>query len=319
MTLWWRGRGQAVARRRRYGRLRAAAGPGQGRPGGRHAGDSQEVSTGTLAHDWAKGSNDRGRRHPFWAQASTTIHFVAEGDDMDIGKCFKDAWGLFRLDWGPLVVTALIAAVIVGVVNVVVGLAVGGSIGAINAGSFTGLAMGSALFSMVLLMVVAVVVYAWMYAVTFHMILRRVRERRAAEYADLQSFDQIGAFAVAAVILGIIIGIGYIIFVIPGLILTTIWLYALPLIGDRRIGVGEAMSESKALAARPGYFTTLVTWLVGAIVAAAVVIAAATIGARVARWRTATRSRASACSARWSGPRCCSASSSRPSSSCPSP
>src|SRR5450756_381901 len=166
--------------------------------------------------------------------------------------------------WGPLVVTALIAAVIVGVVNVVVGLAVGGSIGVVNAGSFTGLAVGSALFSMVLLMVVAVVVYAWMYAVTFRMILRRVRERRAADYADLQSFDQIGAFAVAAVILGVII-------VIPGLILTTIWLYALPLIGDRRIGVSEAMSESKDMAARPGYFTTFVTWLVGAIVVGVIV------------------------------------------------
>src|SRR5450756_2544103 len=173
--------------------------------------------------------------------------------------------------WGPLVVTALIAAVIVGVVNVVVGLAVGGSIGVVNAGSFTGLAVGSALFSMVLLMVVSVVVYAWMYAVTFRMILRRVRERRRAEYADLQSFDQIGAFAVAAVILGIIIGIGYVIFIIPGLILTTIWLYALPLIGDRRIGVGEALSESRDMAARSGYFTTFVTWLVGAIVVGVIV------------------------------------------------
>jgi len=190
---------------------------------------------------------------------------------MDIGKCFKDAWGLFKLDWRPLVVTALIAAVIVGVVNVVVGLAVGGSIGAINAGSFTGLAVGSALFSMVLLSVVSVVVYAWMYAVTFHMILRRVRERRAAQYADLQSFDQIGAFAVAAVILGVIIGIGYMILIVPGLILTTIWLYALPLIGDRRIAVGQALSESRDMAARPGYFTTFVTWLVGFIVVLVIV------------------------------------------------
>jgi hypothetical protein len=190
---------------------------------------------------------------------------------MDISKCFKDAWGLFRLDWGPLVVTALIAAVIVGVVNVVVGLAVGGSVGAINAGSFTGLAIGSALFSTLVLMVVSVVVYAWMYAVTFHMILRRVRERRPAEYADLQSFDQIGAFAVAAVILGVIIGIGYMILIVPGLILTTIWLFALPLIGDRRITVGEAMSESKDMAARPGYFTTFVAWLVGALVVGVIV------------------------------------------------
>ncbi|HEY5388773.1 MAG TPA: hypothetical protein VIL79_12825, partial [Thermoleophilia bacterium] len=130
---------------------------------------------------------------------------------------------------------------------------------------------GSALLATVLLTVVWVVVYAWMYAVTFHMILRRVRERRPAVYADLQSFDQIGAFAVAAVVVGIIIGFGYMILIVPGLILTTIWLYALPLIGDRRIGVGEAMSESKDMAARPGLFTTFVTWLVGAIVVGVVV------------------------------------------------
>ena len=191
---------------------------------------------------------------------------------MDVGKCFKDAWGLFKLDRGPLMVTALIAAVIVGVVNVLVGLAVGGSIGAVNAGSFTGLAIGSALFSIVLLAVVFVVVYAWMYAVTFRMILRRVRESRAAEFTDLQSFDQIGAFAVAAVILGVIIWVGYMVFFIPGLLLTTIWLYALPLIGDRRIGVGEAMSESKEIASRPGLFTTFVTWLVGVIVVGVIVV-----------------------------------------------
>jgi hypothetical protein len=196
---------------------------------------------------------------------------VAEGGEMDIGKCFTHAWGLFKLDWGPLVLTAVIAAVVVQVVGLVVGLVVGGTVGAVTAVSFTGLGTGAAFLSTILMMVVWVLVGAWMYAVTYHMILRRVRQRRPAEFADLQSFDQIGAFAVAAVILGVIIGIGYVILIVPGLILTTIWLYALPLIGDRRIGVGEAMSESKDVAARLGYFTTFVTWLVGAIVVGVIV------------------------------------------------
>ena len=186
---------------------------------------------------------------------------------MDIGKCFKDAWGLFRLDWGPLTVTALIAAVIVEVAD----LLVGGSVGALNALRFPGLVGGTSLLSSGVLLVVSVLVYAWMYAVTFHMILRRIRERRPAAYADLRGFDQISAFAVAAVVLGVIIGIGYMALVVPGLILTTLWLYALPLVGDRRIGVGEAMSASRGMAARPGYFTTFVTWLVGAIVVGVVI------------------------------------------------
>ena len=115
---------------------------------------------------------------------------------MDIGKCFKDAWGLFRLDWGPLVVTALIAAVVVEVVGLVVGLAVGGSLGAVTAVSFTGLGLVSALSATLLMAVVWVIVYAWMYAVTYHMILRRVRERRRVLEAVADQRDVHPAVAV---------------------------------------------------------------------------------------------------------------------------
>ena len=189
---------------------------------------------------------------------------------MDIGKCFKDAWGLFRLDLGPLIATAVIAAVVVGVVNLLIGLLVFGSFTALG-GEWSGLAVGSTVFGSLLIAIVAVVVYAWMYAVVFHMMLRRVRERRPAEYADMQDLDQIGSFAIAAVVLGVIIGFGYILLIIPGLFLTTIWIFALPLIGDRRVGLSDAMSESKALASVPGLFTTFAAWLVGAVVVGVVV------------------------------------------------
>jgi len=191
---------------------------------------------------------------------------------MDIGKCFAHAWGLFRLDWAPLAVTALVAAVIVGVVRAVVGLALDGLQGLSGlAFGLPGAGVGSALAFLLVVGVVTVLAYSWMYAVTFHMILRRVRADRPAEYADLQSFDQIGAFAVAAVVLGVVIGVGFLLFIIPGLIFVTLWVFALPLIGDRRIGVGEAMAESRDMARRLGYMTTFVTWLVGAIVVGVVV------------------------------------------------
>jgi hypothetical protein len=189
---------------------------------------------------------------------------------MDIGKCFKDAWGLFRIDLGPLVAAAAIAAVIMAVVNLVVGLAIWGSTSALGE-SWQALAWGSAFLSAVVLAVTAILVYAWMYAVVFHMILRRVRDQRPAEYTDLQSFDQIMSFGVAAVILGFIIGIGYFLLIIPGLFLTTIWLYALPLIGDRRLGLSQAMAQSRTLAGASGLFTTFAAWLVGAVAVGVVV------------------------------------------------
>ena len=187
---------------------------------------------------------------------------------MDIGKCFKDAWGLFRLDLGPLLVTALIASVIMGVTSAVLLEVMAGSIGLMRLGGAAGGIFGSAstLFAFVLVFVVGLAVYAWAAATMFRMILRRVREGRPAAYADMKEMDQIGAFAVAFVILGVLIAIGYALLVIPGLILVTIWIYALPLVADRRMVVGEAMAESRKLAAAPGYFITFLTWLIGSLV-----------------------------------------------------
>ena len=192
---------------------------------------------------------------------------------MDIAKCFKDAWGLFKLDLGPLLVTALIASVILGVANAVLLAVMAGGIGLMRFGGAAGgvFASASAFFAFVLVFVVGLVVYAWAAATMFRMILRRVRERRPATYADMKETDQIGAFAVAFVILGVVIGIGYALLVIPGLILATIWVYALPLVADRRLGVGEAMSESRGLAAAPGYFITFLTLLVGSLVVGIIV------------------------------------------------
>jgi len=192
---------------------------------------------------------------------------------MDIGKCFKDAWGLFKLDLGPLLVTALIASAIMGVASAVLVAVVAGGIGLVRLGGAAGGIFGSAsaFFGFVLVFVVGLVVYAWAAATMFRMIVRRVRERRPATYADLKELDQIGAFAVAFVILGVLIGVGYALLVIPGLILSTIWIYALPMVADRRIGVGDAMTESRKLAAAPGYFITFLTWLVGALVVGIVV------------------------------------------------
>jgi uncharacterized membrane protein len=93
-----------------------------------------------------------------------------------------------------------------------------------------------------------------------------VREQRPADYNDMTDFEQLGTFIVAYLVLGIIIAVGYMLLIIPGLILTTLWVFALPLIIDRKMRLGNAMSESQAMAKAPGYFTTFITWLVGAIV-----------------------------------------------------
>ncbi len=186
---------------------------------------------------------------------------------MDIAKAFRDAWGLFKLDWMPLVVTALVAAVVFAVASAIVGLLAGGGVSVARLGGFgAGVGATTGLLASLVLGLVGVVVYSWMLAVVIRMMVRRVRERRAAELADLSDFSELGAFIAAYFVLGVLVGVCYALLVVPGLIVTTLWLYALPLVVDRRERLGAAMGESLAMAKAPGYFTTFISWFVGALV-----------------------------------------------------
>jgi hypothetical protein len=191
---------------------------------------------------------------------------------MDIAKCFRDAWGLFKLDLGPLVVTSLVASVIVAVAGAIIGLIAGGSVAAVRFGGVgAGLGVATAILASFVLAVISVAVYAWMLAVVIRMIMRRVREHRAADYGDMTAFDDLGHFIAAYLVLGLIVMVCYFALFIPGLIVTTLWIFALPLIIDHKLSLGRAMSESQRMAAAPGYFTIFITWVVGAIAVGIVV------------------------------------------------
>ena len=190
---------------------------------------------------------------------------------MDIGRCFKDAWNLLTKDLGPLVVIAAISAVVVGLAAAAA-LAVGigsswDSITVSPEGDVTGLDWGGLVVAILVIIVIAVVVEAWAYGALLKIMVRRVREDRAAEYGDLQlGFEGFGAFLVAMVVLTVLIGLGFVALIVPGVILATIWCYVLVIIADRRGALGDAMSESKELAKRPGYGMTFLTLLVGSLV-----------------------------------------------------
>ncbi len=189
---------------------------------------------------------------------------------MDIGRCFKDAWNLLMKDLAPLAVTAVIAAVVIGVAALLLGVASLASLPTSMNGEtieVDDVNAGALFFGWLVVVIVGVVVGAWEYSTLLKIMVRRVREGRAATMDDLRlGFEGIGAFIAAMIVLGIALAIGFVLLIIPGLILMTIWAYVLVLIADKKSRLGEAMSESSALAKKPGYFMTFVTLLLGAIV-----------------------------------------------------
>jgi hypothetical protein len=210
---------------------------------------------------------------------------------MDIGKLFKDGWGLLVKDVGPLIVGVLEAVIIPAVVAIVVVLAtLGASFGSVSVtsqGDFSGFhAVQWTVFGigMGLVVVAEVFLTAPLYAGVLMGVLRRVREGREMTYGDaFAGFSVFGrivgatvlvygliplalivvpvvviivgavASAWALVALGVLLLIAAI---VVGVYLLVSWAYMFPVILDRGVGVIDALRESRTLVHGSGWWWT---------------------------------------------------------------
>lgn len=106
-----------------------------------------------------------------------------------------------------------------------------------------------------------------MMAGLYRAVSRRFREGRPPEIMDVFDFQHFLRYMLAFYALAILIGLGFMLLILPGLFLLTIWLYVLPLMVERDLSLGEAMRESKAIADRIGlaqqFAITLILALIG--------------------------------------------------------
>lgn len=152
---------------------------------------------------------------------------------MDLGRALEDAWRLFVKDVVALIIGVLLA-IILSVVSI---------------GILAGPLMGG----------------------LFMMVSRRVREGRPAEIGDIfGKFDRFGSLFGAFWVLGILTAIGFLFFIVPGLLLSAIWFYVFLFIVDRDMSMGEAMSASRELVMRIGLWWHVAVVLVIAIVSAVI-------------------------------------------------
>lgn len=86
----------------------------------------------------------------------------------------------------------------------------------------------------------------------YRMVFFRLRDGRAPEISDVFYFERFGTFVLAFYGLGALVSIGFMLFIVPGLYLLTIWLYVFPLMVQRDMTLSDAMAESKAIVDRAG-------------------------------------------------------------------
>jgi hypothetical protein len=224
---------------------------------------------------------------------------------MDIGKLFKDAWGLYVKDVGPLIVGVFIASLVPALAGAVIAIAtIGAGIGGLSASGrhdvngFTTMDWTLMGLGLGLVVVVVVLLTAPLYVGVLSGLIRRVRQGREMGYGDAFSgFQVFGRAAWAYVLVYLLVPVALLVvpigLVVVGAITTTwvvlalgvllviaaivvlvylnvAWAYLFPVVVDSDLGVSEAMRESRVLVHGSGWWWTFLALLVmGLVVSAA--------------------------------------------------
>ena len=96
-------------------------------------------------------------------------------------------------------------------------------------------------------------------------ILAYIREGKDPQFEELWNFEDYFQILVLIVACGVLITIGYMLLVIPGIILSVIWLYSLLFLVDKKLDFLDAMKASKDAVVKTGFFYHFVVVLIIAL------------------------------------------------------
>jgi hypothetical protein len=148
---------------------------------------------------------------------------------MDVGKILGEAWRIYVRD----IVVLVIATLVAGLLTIV-------TIGILAGAMFAGL---------------------------YLMVIERIRDGKAPQVGDvfgcMDRWLQLFGTILALVIL---VAIGFLFFIVPGVYLIVIWAFVIPLMAEKRLTFAEARAASKKLVDDAGFWTVFVVLLVLAIV-----------------------------------------------------
>ncbi len=190
--------------------------------------------------------------------------------DLDIGNCISRSWELVKKHFGPIVGISFLVLLIIGVVNQMFGLVTRPVIREMITErriSLRGVAI------ILATSVLSTPVYVVFIAGLFKYYLKLIR-RESAGIAD--AFSGLSSAPGQLVLLGLAMTflslIGYCFCVLPGIYLIISWVFAVPLVFDRRMGFWEAMEFSRKVVGKH-WFLILGLQLVCGLIAACGVIA----------------------------------------------
>ncbi|HXV95809.1 MAG TPA: hypothetical protein VD695_04615 [Gaiellaceae bacterium] len=149
---------------------------------------------------------------------------------------FGESWELYKGHWSHFALIALVVFVLVAAVGIVLALLLG----------WLGAVLGA---------VVSFVGWYWLQGALIEAV-RDVRDGRAdlsvsETFARVQ--PRLGSIIGAGILLGLAIGLGFVLLIVPGLFLLTIWIAVIPAIVLENRGIGESFGRSRDLVRGNGW------------------------------------------------------------------
>lgn len=189
------------------------------------------------------------------------------GNRYSIGEAFNYGWTKFQQNVGAIILGAL---AILGVVILfgIIQFAILGGIGSIAGDSDSGFFAGLVIFALfgAIALLLLLIVQAGIIRVSLD-----ITYGRQVEVKRIFSTDQIGQIVIAALILAVMTGIGFVLCYIPGLIVAFFTQFTFPFLIDKQLPAVEAIKRSAGLVNKNlgtligFYIATVIAYVVGAL------------------------------------------------------
>jgi hypothetical protein len=169
-----------------------------------------------------------------------------EGDyELDIGSCINRSWELLKNNFWALVGVTFLVSICIGGINQLLGLI---TRPAINQMILNHEFTASGICIVALVTIASSPIYVIFMAGLFKYYLKLIRGEAATIGDAFSGFGPaIGKLILLGLVQNILIWIGCILCILPGIYLMTAWYFAIPLVIDRELGFWEAMETSRKM------------------------------------------------------------------------
>jgi hypothetical protein len=195
---------------------------------------------------------------------------LAEGDyELDIGNCLSRGWELVKANFWPTVGITALVMIIIGVINQLVGLVMRP---AMNSMIVQHQVTAGAIFVVVLASVASAPIYTIFTAGLMKYFLKLIRGEEAQIGDAFSGFGpSIGQLVLLSLVQMVLVLLGCVLCLIPGIYLSVAWYFAMPLIIDRRMNFWDAMELSRKMITKHWFIVFAFLVVYGLLVIAGVI------------------------------------------------